>query len=200
VYIIGAAVILLVALGIILPLPSSDVVGTVEAVEWTRSVPIQALSPVTYEDWRDEIPSDVVIGTCEQKAHHTQDEPAPNSKEICGTPYTVDKGSGYGEVVQDCEFEVYADWCEYEVKEWQVVDEFTLSGNDLDPRWPAPQLSTDQREGERKELYECIFDTDGKTYTYKTRDTAEFAQCQIGSRWNLKVNKLNAVLSIEPAR
>jgi ribosomal protein L40E len=200
VYIIGAAIILMVALGVFLTLSSSDVVGTVEAVEWTRRIPIQALGPVTYEDWRDAIPSDAVIGTCEQKAHHTQAESAPNSKEVCGTPYTVDKGSGYGEVVQDCEYEVYADWCEYEIEEWQVVDELTLSGNDLDPHWPAPRLSTDQREGEREELYECIFDTDGKTYTYKTRDPAEFAECQIGSRWNLKVNKLNAVLSIETAR
>lgn len=200
VYVAGAAVILLIALGVFLTRPSSDIAGAVEAVDWTRSIAIEALSPVTREDWREEIPSEAVIGTCKQEVHHTQEEPAPNAQEVCGTPYTVDKGSGYGEVVQDCKYEVYADWCKYEVKEWQAIDTITLNGNDLAPRWPASQLGTGQREGEREEHYECIFDTDGKTYTYRTQDAAEFAQCQIGSRWTLKVNRLDAVVSIEPAR
>ncbi len=198
--IVGGAVVLLVALFFILSARTQDVVGTVQSVSWTRSIAIEELGPVTHEDWRDEIPSDAVVGTCTQKVHHTQSEPAPNAEKVCGTPYTVDKGSGYGEVVQDCEYQVYADWCKYTVEEWQAVDEATLSGDDLNPRWPNLQLNTDQREGERKEHYEIIFDTDGKRYTYKTGDAAEFAQCQIGSRWILKVNTFNAVTSIEPAR
>jgi len=44
-----------------------------------------------------------------------------------------------------------------------------------------------------------VFNVDGKTYTYQTDDADEFARCQIGSRWVLKVNTFNAVTSIEPA-
>ncbi len=200
VYIIGAAVILLVILGVFLTRPSSDINAIVEDVSWTRSIAIEGLAPVTYENWLDEIPSDALVGACNQKVHHTQDQPAPNASEVCGTPYTVDTGSGYGEVVQDCQYQVYADWCEYQVQEWQRVDVVSLSGNDLNPRWPVPQLGESQREGGGEERYEIVFDADGGRYSYTTGSPGEFAQFQPGSRWTLKVNKLNAVVSVEPAR
>jgi hypothetical protein len=200
VYIIGAAVILLVILGVFLTRPSSEINAIVDDVSWTRSIAIEGLAPVTYENWLDEIPSDARVGACTQKVHHTQDQPAPNSAEVCGTPYTVDTGSGYGEVVQDCQYQVYADWCEYQVQEWQRVDVVSLSGNDLNPRWPVPQLGASQREGGGEERYEVVFDVDGGRYSYSTGNPAEFAQFEPGSRWTLKVNQLNAVVSVEPAR
>ncbi len=195
----GAVLIALIALGIFLTRPSSDMVAAVEDVSWTRTIPIMGLVPVTYEDWQDEIPPEAIIGDCRQEPHHVQDSPAPNSKEICGTPYTIDKGSGYGEVVQDCQYEVYEEWCEYSVEELQAVDQIVQSGNDLNPVWPAvTQLAAGQQAGEGKETYEIVFDTDGGTYTYTTSDPAEFAQFQDGSQWLLKVNKLGAVVSVEP--
>lgn len=197
--VVVAAVVLVAVLFFALSARTEDVVGNVQSVSWTRSIAIEQLGPVTHDGWRDEIPSEAVVGTCTQKTHHTQSDPAPNTEKVCGTPYTVDKGSGYGEVVQDCQYQVYADWCDYTVEEWHEVDQATLSGNDQNLRWPALQLVADQREGERQESYAIIFDTDGETYTYKTRSAAEFAQCRIGSRWILKVNAFNAVTSIEPA-
>jgi ribosomal protein L40E len=196
----GVALIALVVLGIFLTRPSSDMAATVGGITWTRSVPIMGLVPVTHEDWQDKVPADAVMGDCRQEPHHVQDSPAPNAKEICGTPYTVDKGSGYGEVVQDCQYQVYEEWCKYTVKEWQVVDRVVQRGNDLNPRWPDAQVAADQQEGEREEKYEIVFDTDGGTYTYTTNDPAEFAQFQPGSHWNLKVNRLGAVVDVEPAR
>jgi ribosomal protein L40E len=195
----GVVLIALIALGIFLTRPSSDIAAIVEDVSWTRTIPIMGMVPVTYEDWQDEIPPEAVIGDCRREPHHVQDSPAPNSKEICGTPYTVDKGSGYGEVVQDCQYEVYEEWCEYSVEELQVVDQIVQSGNDLNPTWPAvTQLAAGQQAGEGEETYEIVFDTDGGTYTYTTSDPAEFAQFQDGSRWLLKVNKLGGVVSVEP--
>jgi ribosomal protein L40E len=200
VYVVGAALILLVILGIFLTRPSGDIAASVDSVSWTRSIAIMGLTPVARENWLDEIPPDAVIGACTKEPHHMQDQPAPNSKEVCGTPYTVDTGSGYGEVVQDCRYQVYEDWCEYQVQEWQKVDVVTLSGDDLNPRWPVTQLDVGQQEGSGEESYQVVFDTDGGTYTYVTSDPAEFALFQPGSRWTLKVNKLNAVVSVEPAR
>ena len=201
VLIAGAALLIaLVVLGIVLTRPSSDMTATVEDVSWTRTIPIMGLVPVTYEAWLDEIPPEAAVGACRQEVHHVQDEPAPNSQEVCGTPYTVDTGSGYGEVVQDCKYQVYEEWCEYAAEEWRAVDAVTLTGNDLNPRWPATQLAADQQAGEGEESYEVLFDTDGGAYTYTTSDPAEFAQFQDGSKWILKVNKLGAVVSIEPAR
>ena len=195
----GVVVVGIIALLIFLLTKTSDVIGKVQAANWERRVAIEALQPVTHQAWRDEVPADGVLGRCTQKVHNTQSQPAPNSKEVCGTPYTKDKGSGYAEVVQDCSYEVYADWCDYTVKEWQQVNAATLTGSDLNPRWPTPQLMTDQREGPRQENYEIIFDADGKSYTYRTGDANLFGRCQIGSRWVLKVNQLGSVNAIEPA-
>ena len=180
--------------------PAQEMTGQVQAVEWTRSIEIEELRDVTKEDWRNEIPSSAGLGRCTRKHHHTQDDPAPNAAEVCGTPYTVDTGTGHGQVVQDCEYRVYADWCQYTVEEWKEVDESTLSGHDLNPRWPNPSLGPKQREGKRRETYSVVFDTEERTYTYRTSNVDRFVRCEIGSRWILQVNAFNAVTSIEPAR
>lgn len=198
---IGVAAFLLVACVAIyfIFIRTSDASARVDGVSWTRSVAIEALGPVQYEDWRTDIPAGAVLGVCTQKVAKVVDNPVPNSTEVCGTPYTVDKGNGYGEVVQDCQYEVYADWCEYTVQEWQVVDQVVVEGNDYAPRDPAPQLSANQREGARSAEYIIHFDSDGQKYTFTTTDEALFNRAQIGSRWILKVNSLNAVTGIEPA-
>jgi hypothetical protein len=117
---------------------------------------------------------------------------------VCGTPYTVDKGSGYGEVVQDCRYEVLEPYCEYTLDEWQKVDEVSAQGNNFSPNWPNAGLIRDQREGERKEIFSCIFSTESGQYTYTTSNPKQFALCEIGSKWVLKVNTFNMVTDIEP--
>jgi ribosomal protein L40E len=177
-----------------------EIVGQVQAVSWTRTIEIEGLRDVNQEDWRENLPAGTVPDKCTSKLHHTQDEPAPGATEVCGTPYTLDTGTGHGQVVQDCEYKVYADWCTYRVKQWQKVDQASLSGNDLNPRWPVLNLGTQEREGNREETYKVVLSTEERTYTYTTRDVDRFAQCTIGSRWVLKVNALNAVTSIQPAK
>ncbi|HYN87290.1 MAG TPA: hypothetical protein VER55_02110, partial [Ardenticatenaceae bacterium] len=179
---------------------TEEVIGTVESASWTRTVQIEGLVAVEHEDWHDEIPSEGIVAECTQRVRRTQDEPEPGAREVCGTPYTVDGGDGFGEVVQDCKYEVYDDWCTYTVDEWQRVDTASVSGGDLNPYWPALQLGVDQREGQRGEQYECIFTAGDATYTYSTSSEAEFAQCEAGTRWVLNVNPLGGVRSIEPAR
>ncbi|MBN1219474.1 MAG: zinc ribbon domain-containing protein [Anaerolineae bacterium] len=202
---IGLAVLLLLCVAgivfMVLSRRTEDIRGTVSGVTWTRTIAIEALQPVEHEAWQDDIPAEAVMGVCTQKVHHTQSDPAPNAREVCGTPYSVDKGSGYAEVVQDCEYEVFADWCKYTVDEWRQVDEVSQSGNDLNPHWPpVSALNQNQREGERSEDYEVIFNAEDGQYTYHPDSEAEFDDYQIGSRWILKVNTFNAVLETEPMR
>jgi hypothetical protein len=199
----GLAVLLLVCCvgAYLLARPSKELNGVVRDVSWERRISIEALQPVSREDWRDEIPSDARLGNCRRKEHHTQsEEPAPGveAEKICGTPYTIDKGSGYGEVVQDCEYRVYADWCEYTREEWQEVDASIASGQDLNPYWPQVSLVSDQREGEYSEEYEVNFETEGRSYTYHPGDADEFSRYVIGSKWMLSVNALGGVTSVEP--
>lgn len=179
---------------------TNDVIGRVESVEWERTITVEQLGPANREDWLDEIPSDASVGVCTDRVHHTQSSPAAGATEICGTPYTLDTGTGIGEVVQDCEYQVYDNWCEYTVMEWQTADEIVTQGSDYNPLWPQLNLSQDQRQGERVESYRVIFDSDGETYSYGTSNFDRYRTFQIGSEWVLQVNTFNVVVDVEPAR
>jgi ribosomal protein L40E len=181
-------------------LRTDEVVGRVSSVEWTRSVAIMGLVPVERSDFLDEIPQGAEVGDCRLEYHHREDFPVPDSQEVCGTPYTVDTGTGVGEVVQDCYYEVYEDYCAYFVNEWQQVDVVTLQGADLAPVWPQPQVAAAQRLGEQEEQFEVVFQGDGERYTYTTSSLNQFAQFAVGSEWILQVNQLGGVTSVEPAR
>ena len=167
-----------------------------------------ALQPVEHEGWRDEIPPNAIVGICTEKVHHEEDRSTGQQREICGTPYSVDKGSGYAEVVQDCTTEdimervpVYADSCQYTVDEWQVVDTLTTNGHNLNPQWPSVGVLTrNQREGDRNEAYQVTFKTEQGEYTYAPGSEDEFNQYDLGSRWILKVNTFGAVNSTELLR
>jgi hypothetical protein len=178
---------------------SSETLALVQDVEWTYEIEIQEFGPVTDENWRDKVPSGAQLGSCRPKARGVQDEPAPNATEVCGTPYVEDTGTGQGKVVQDCEYHVYEDWCEYTVDEWRSVGKETANGRDLNPTWPALNLRPNQREGERLEEYKVVFDDDGKTYVFHPSDLQGFRRFAVGSRWKVETNVLGGVTSVEPA-
>jgi hypothetical protein len=173
--------------------------GEVTAVSWERSIPVLALVPVEREAWRDEIPADAEMGACHQEHRYTSDEPASNAEEVCGTPYTVDTGTGVGEVVQDCVYEVYDDRCTYTAMDWDVFDVVTRTGSDLDPAWPELNLAADQQQGEPTEEYAVTFVSDGETYTYTVDDADSFSQFEVGSSWILQLNALGGITSVEAA-
>ena len=191
--ILGVAVCLIMAVVAFFALRTTEVTGEVRTTSWQRSIGIEALVPVEYQGWRDEVPAGASVGRCERRQHHTQQEPAANSEKVCGTPYTVDRGNGYGEVVQDCEYRVYADWCTYTVPEWREVDRVEAEGSDLSPRWPEARLSSGQREGDREEVYKVTFLANDRSYTLTTGDLGQFQQCTIGSRWKLTVRGTSVV-------
>jgi hypothetical protein len=179
---------------------TEETIATVESVSWTRSVPIEVMGEVESEDWWDELPEGAQIQSCEESYRFTQDEPAPNSVEVCGTPYTVDQGSGYGEVVQDCVYEIYEDWCSYTTIDWVLFDTLTATGDNLMPYWPSVELATDQRTGEVEEEYRVSFSGEDRDYSYSTEDEFEFYDFTLGSEWALKVNAVGGIVSLEPAR
>ncbi len=126
--------------------------------------------------------------TCSKEYHHTQDEPADDSVEVCGTPYIVDTGSGVGEQVMDCVYEVYWDYCSYTDYALSVIDTVIENGYDLNPYWPEPSINAQQQIGDKKEKYVCVFDTENGQIEYQTSSYSEFSQCQIGSTWDLELS------------
>lgn len=174
--------------------------GTVDSVSWLTTVVIESLQPVTHQDWLDQIPADAQMGACTAKVHHVQDEPAENANKVCGTPYTVDRGSGFAEVVQDCKYEVLMDYCQYTVREWAKLDEIKLEGRDYSPSFANPQLTTDQRVGSQEQVFSVVFLTSDGQYTYTLTDLALFNRFEMGSQWILTINGLGKVVSVEPAQ
>ena len=178
---------------------SSETVALVQDVEWTYEIGLEELGPVTREDWRDEVPSGAELENCEQKVRRTESEPVPGATEVCGTPYIVDTGTGKGEKVQDCEYQVTDDWCQYTVDDWKPAGEKVVTGHDLDPKWPVLNLMSDQREGGRNEKYTVVLDADGKEYVYQPGTVQDFRQFEVGSKWIVETNRLGGVTSVKPA-
>lgn len=199
VILIGLALIVGCIVVLVMFLRTDDVTATVNDVQWERSIAIEAYTTVTDSAWSDEIPEGGVVTTCSNELRFESDEPQPNAIEVCGEPYVVDTGTGVGEVVQDCTFEVYDDYCEYTLMDWVEVDAVTESGQDLSPAWPALLLESDQREGTRTESYIINFRDGSDTYRYSTNNAQLFSQATIGSRWTLQINQFGGVQSIEPA-
>jgi len=165
-----------------------EVTASVADVRWQLSIEILALQPVTHSAWSEQVPAGATDVTCRDRFKETSNSPVANATEECGTPYTVDVGSGAGKVVQDCVYQVYASYCDYTVQELGLVNTAVAAGADTNPYWPAFSLQPGQQEGNRSEQYQVTFDTGELTYTYSISDAAEFGQYTLGSQWLLSVN------------
>jgi ribosomal protein L40E len=196
--VLGLVVVACVIFFIMASTNTSQLDGTVQSTSWQRSVTIESLGPVTREVWKSDIPADARVSSCSLKYKSMQDQPAPVATEECGTPYSVDQGNGYSEVVQDCQYRVYEDSCSYTVDEWHQTDQAVLHGTDLNPLWPEPTLISQQRLGDRSEEYLVYFSTAKGPYTYKPSDSSQFSQFKPGSIWYLKLNAFNSIISIQP--
>jgi hypothetical protein len=173
--------------------------ATVSDLQWERSVAIEAYTRVTDSDWRDQVPANAEVTDCSMIYRYTSGQPQVNATEVCGEPYVEDTGTGLGEVVQDCEYQVYDNYCNYTMMAWVVVGTVTETGRDQSPFWPAFSLEPDQREGDRSETYTIVFRDGGDTYRFTTTNARLFSMAEVGSRWTLQINQLGGVQSIEPA-
>jgi hypothetical protein len=85
------------------------------------------------------------------------------------------------------------------VDEWKTIQTYTLDGNNLQPVYDNPNLSSGQRIGDQSEDLTVTFSTqDGKQKNYSPSTITEFQQYQVGTSWTLKMNAVGGVTSVQP--
>jgi hypothetical protein len=183
--ILAAFAVCCVVIGALFLFPSKSVKATVVGVHWQTSVPLQEIRAMDHNNEPGSPPSDAYNVSC-------RDE----SKDVCEQK-TIDKGNGYSEVVEECHTETQQ-YCSYTVDEWSTIQTYTLDGNDLQPIYESPNVSSGQRLGEGSENLTVTFSTDKGQKTYSPNSVAEYQQFTVGSTWNLKMNPLGGILSVEP--
>lgn len=181
--------------------PQEEQRAQVASVGWQTAVQILGLVPVTHSDWQAEIPVGNPTYNCTDRIFKISNiEPyGEDYRKVCGTPYTIDTGTGIGQVVQDCQFEILQPYCEYETEEWRVVDTVQMQGQDPDPIFAEPSLTSAQKMGSASSEYWVVLKTQEGQQTYRTTDLNEFRQFSIGSVWLMRMNALGQIVSIERA-
>lgn len=182
---IGAflAICCVVILGVFV-LPTSSVQATVTSVHWQTNVPVQEVQAVRHSDEQGSAPSDAYDVSC-----HT------DTKQVCEQK-TVDQGNGFSKVEEVCHDES-TDYCSYTRDEWKTLQTYTLDGNDLQPVYDSPNVSSGQRLGDKTEDLTVTFDTSKGQKTYSPSTLSEFQQFDIGSTWTLKMNLVGGVISVK---
>lgn len=177
---------------------TSDTTGQVAGYGWRRTIAVQALAPVEREAWRDQLPSDVDVLSCQKRVSEVVDQPVAGAREVCGTPYIVDTGTGFGKKVQDCQYEVLEDFCRYRTLAWIAAAPIVLEGSDLNPRWPAASLGANQRANGQSEEYYIVFRANDREYRYTTRSLNEYTRLAQGGPWKLTINGFGQITGIDP--
>jgi membrane protease subunit (stomatin/prohibitin family) len=167
-------------------LPSKSVKATVVDVHWQTSVPVQEIHAVDYNNEPGSPPSDAYDVSCRDDSH-----------DVCEQK-TIDKGNGYSEVVEECHTETQQ-YCSYTLDEWTTIQTYPLEGNNLQPVYESPNVSSGQRLGDPSEDLTVIFSMqDGQQETYSPSTVSEYQQFTIGSTWTLRMNAVGSVVSVEP--
>ena len=184
--ILAALAVCCVVIGALFFFPSKSVKATVVDVHWQTSVPVQEIRAVDYSNEPGSPPSDAYDVSCRDDSH-----------DVCEQK-TIDKGNGYSEVVEECHTETQQ-YCSYTVDEWTTIQTYPLEGNNLQPIYESPNVSSGQRLGDTSEDLTVTFSTqNGEQETYSPGTVTEFQQFTVGGTWTLKMNALGGVVSVEP--
>lgn len=201
--IVGAAILAVACVAVIafLVFGGRDVNAEVTGFEWERTIDIEAFQTVTEEGW--EVPAGAKILGERQEVHHTEDvlDHVETREEVCGK---IDLGDGF---FQDkiCTIEepvyrqesVYQPYYTYEVDKWIVVRTVKEQGADHSPFWPRANLTGEEREGKRNEVYTVLFEgSDGENLRYAA-DFEEWQKFERSQQVVVKLNALGAVSEIE---
>jgi len=173
-----------IALAAVFLIPSKTVKGTVTGLEWQTVTAVQEIRAVNYSGKSGNPPADAYNVSCRTE-----------SRDICEEK-TVDQGNGFAEIVQECRTES-EQFCDYTVDEWTTVQTYEMSGSDNFPVYQEPSVSSGQRVEKTVQLMTVTFSTSEGEKNYAPSSVGEFQRFEAGSVWNLTMNALGGVMSVE---
>lgn len=92
---------------------------------------------------------------------------------------------------------VYRTRYRYDVDKWMPLREAKVGSQDRNPRWPDLALRSKEREGNRIETYEVLFeDRDGASRVYRARGEVEWKSFEPGAAYRAKVSRDGEVVEI----
>jgi hypothetical protein len=164
--------------------------------------------------------------SCQQRQNGTHDcdeyKCNPHTVKVDCNPHdckchkvSKDKKNGFSEVQEVCETcmdkcdkqvedtchkqcPTMAEWCSYDVVDWQVISAQKQSGSDHSPKWPNVEArDTANQRVEKKEKYRVVF-TDGvKTFTSEPSSLADFNRFDVGAAWKIDVTAVGTVTPVQ---
>ena len=192
------AVALMVAYILINTCTSKDVVVTVSARAWERSVQIERLGESPRGGWCDALPEGVSNPTRSRKVRGQEQVP---DGETC-VQKQRDNGDGTATAYEDCtprlrSVDVEDDWCSWTGRAWGISRNETAAGVDA-PSWPAVTLAKEgdclgcERELARTESYSVTLT--GDDVSTCTFSEARWNAFTVGSRWTGEGAGLNGAV------
>ncbi|HET9226729.1 MAG TPA: zinc finger protein [Thermoanaerobaculia bacterium] len=92
---------------------------------------------------------------------------------------------------------VYAVRHTYEVEKWMPSREARAGAEDRNAVWPGSNLRAKEREGQRTEVYEVVFeDRDGAGRVYRPRDEVEWKGFEPGASYRVRVKRSGEIVEI----
>ncbi|MBN1201854.1 MAG: zinc ribbon domain-containing protein [Anaerolineae bacterium] len=195
--IIGGVLLAVVAAIIFAITYRKEASGTVDRLEWARTIEIEDFRARAGSDWDESVPGDAYNMSCHERQRGTERVQVGSHQEC----RDVDQGDGsfrrQCNTVADYEQRpVYDDWCTFTVDRWDTAREVEAQGTGKNPApyWPEYTLATatgrygEEREGSRDETYIVVIrEDDGDKHECELDDMAEWEKYSEGASVSLKL-------------
>jgi len=196
-----AAVLLLLALGFCavasyLAFRKTEETVTVSALEWERTIDVEAWRTVRESAWEGEVPGGARVVGQSREVHHNEREQVGTERVRVGKR---DKGNGFFEDVYENrpvyrDRPVYRTKVVYEIERWVHDRAARAAATDASPRWPDPGLRPREREARRSERYVVVLQG-GKTYR-KELPLDQWSAVRVGQSFHAVIQGGRTVLEL----
>jgi hypothetical protein len=169
----------------------------VSALEWERTIDVEAYRTVREEAWEGSVPSGARVVGKSREVQREEREQVGTERVKVGTR---DLGNGFFEDVYEDRpvYEskpVYGTRYTYEIERWVKDRTARASGRDPAPRWPDPGLGRGEREGARREAYTVVLR--GKREYRMELPYARWSSLRVGQRLTATVRGFGRVVKLE---